>query len=66
MIYVKLIHNLQSSSLVMDVEIDRCINRISMGETNTAYGILVLVGARTSDGTNEKRNVPCVGGCQNQ
>ena len=35
-IYIKLLRNLQSSSLVMAVETDRCINRISMGETNTA------------------------------
>jgi len=42
----------------MAVETDRCINRISMGETNTAYGILLLVGARTSDDTKERRHVP--------
>ena len=35
-IYVKLLHNLHSSSLVMAVVTDRCINRINMGETNTA------------------------------
>jgi hypothetical protein len=35
-IYIKLLRNLQRSSLVMAVEADRCINRINMGETNTA------------------------------
>ena len=35
-IYIKLPRNLHSSSLVMAVEADRSINRISMGETNTA------------------------------
>ena len=35
-IYTKLLHNLQSSSFVMAVKTDRCINRISMCETNTA------------------------------
>jgi len=35
-IYIKLLHNLQSSSPVMAVETDRCINRICMDETNTA------------------------------
>ena len=35
-IYIKLLRNLQSSSLVMAAETDWCINRISMGETNTA------------------------------
>ena len=35
-IYIKLPCNIQSSSLVMAVEADKCINRINMGETNTA------------------------------
>ena len=35
-IYIKLPCNLQSLSLVMAVEADRCIDRINMGETNTA------------------------------
>ena len=34
--YIKLLHNLQRSSLFMAVETDRCINRINMGEANTA------------------------------